>query len=48
MLTKDGSRTLINVIIVDPTRAYLFPRSCATQKFVASDVTQAKGRSYCN
>jgi len=48
MLTKDASCTLINVVITDPTRAYLFPWSYATQRFVASDITQTKERSYCN
>jgi hypothetical protein len=42
VLTKDGICTLTYVVITDPTWADLFPRSCATQGFVASDVTQAK------
>jgi len=45
VLTKNGIHTLANVIIVDPTQAYLFPRSCTTQKFVASNAIQAKERN---
>jgi len=48
VLTKNGICTLIDVVIVNPTRADLLPRSCTIQGFVASDVTQAKERSYCN
>jgi hypothetical protein len=42
VFTKDGIRTLIDVVIVDQTRVDLFLRSCATQGFVAFDLTQAK------
>jgi hypothetical protein len=42
VLTKDGIRTLINIVIANPTQANLLPKSCATQGFVASNVTQAK------
>jgi hypothetical protein len=45
MLTKDDICTLIDVVIIDPTQANLLPKSCCTQGFVASDVTQAKERS---
>jgi hypothetical protein len=48
MLTKDGIRTLVDVVMVNPTQVDLFPRSCATQRFVASNATQAKERNYCN
>ncbi len=46
MLTKDDIHTLINVVIVDPTRTNLFPRSCTIQRFIAFDAVQAKKRSY--
>jgi hypothetical protein len=46
VFTKDNICTLFNVDIVDLTRANLLPQSCATLKFVASDVVQAKERSY--
>jgi hypothetical protein len=46
MLTKDGIRTLANVVIVDSTRVDLFPQSYATQGFVALDAIQAKEKSY--
>jgi hypothetical protein len=42
VFTKDGIHTLINVVIVDQTWVDLFLRSCATQGFVAFDLTQAK------
>jgi hypothetical protein len=40
--------TLIDIVIADPTQTDLLPRSYATQGFVASNVVQAKERSYCN
>jgi len=46
MLTKDSIRTLIKVVIVDPTQVDLHPQSCTTQGFVASNAAQAKKRSY--
>jgi hypothetical protein len=48
VFTKDGIRTLANIVIVNPMQANLFPWSCATQGFDALDVAQAKERSYCN
>jgi len=45
---KHGIHTLVNIVIVDPTRAILFPQSYATQGFIASNVAQAKERSYHN
>jgi hypothetical protein len=49
VLTKDDIRILINIVIVDPTtQMNLFPQSCATQRFVTFDVTQAKKRNYHN
>ncbi len=45
VLTKNGIHTLANVIIVNPTQAYLFPQSCTTQRFVASNVTKSKERN---
>jgi len=48
VFTKYDIRTLANVVIVDPTRADLLSQSCATQRFVTSNATQAKERSYRN
>jgi hypothetical protein len=48
VLTKDGIHTLVNIIIIDPTQAYLLPQSCTTQRFITFNVTQIKERSYCN
>ncbi len=48
MFTKHGIHTLVNVAIVNLTRANWLPRSCATQGFVASDAVQAKEQSYCD
>jgi hypothetical protein len=48
VFSKDGIRTLVEVVIVDPTRADLLPQSCATQGFTTFDVAQAKERSYHN
>ncbi len=46
MFTKGSIRTLVKVVIVDPTQVDLHPQSCTTQGFVASNVAQAKKRSY--
>jgi hypothetical protein len=46
MFTKDGIRTLVDVIIIDPTRVNLLPSSCEAQRFAAFDVAQAKEKSY--
>jgi hypothetical protein len=46
VLTKDGIRTLVNVVIANPTWADLLPWSCATQGFVTSNATQTKKQSY--
>jgi len=40
MFTKDGIRTLIDIVVVDPTWVDLFPGACATQGFAAFDVVQ--------
>jgi len=48
VLTKDGIRTLANVVIVDPTQADLLPQSCAIQGFVTFNAAQAKERNYRN
>jgi hypothetical protein len=42
MLTKNEVCTLVNIVIVNPTCANLLPQFCTTQRFVASDVAQAK------
>jgi len=48
LFTKNNICTLADVVIIDPMRMDLFPRSCATQRFVTFDTTQAKERSYHN
>ncbi len=48
MFTKDDIHTLDDIVIVDPTRAYLFPRSCAIQGFATLDVAQVKEKKYYN
>jgi hypothetical protein len=48
VFTKDGIHTLANIVITNPTRANLFPRSCTTQGFAAWDATQTKERSCYN
>jgi hypothetical protein len=47
MFTKDGIRTLADVVIVNPMQADLLPQFCTTQKFVTFDAIQAKEKSYC-
>jgi hypothetical protein len=42
MFTKDDIHTLVDVVVVDPTRVDLLPRSCATQRFVVFNVAQTK------
>jgi hypothetical protein len=37
---------LTNIVIVDFMRVNLFPQSCTTHKFVASNAAQAKERNY--
>jgi hypothetical protein len=46
MLTKDGIRTLVNIVIANPMHVDLLPQSCTTQGFAAFDVVQVKKRSY--
>jgi hypothetical protein len=48
VLTKDGIRTLANVVIADLTQADLLPWFYTTQGFIAFDVAQAKERGYHN
>jgi hypothetical protein len=48
VLTKYDIHTVVDVVTVDPTRTYLFPRFCASQGFVTSNAAQAKEKSYCN
>jgi hypothetical protein len=47
MLTKDGIRTLANIVIVDLMRMNFFSQSCATQGFVVQCI-QAKKKNYCD
>jgi hypothetical protein len=46
MFSKDGIQTLVAIIIINPTRTNILPRSCETQRFATSDVAQAKERNY--
>jgi hypothetical protein len=48
VLTKDDICTLVDVNIANPTLVDLLPWSCTTQRFVASNVVQAKQWSYCD
>jgi hypothetical protein len=48
VFTKDGIRTLTNVVIVHPMRTNLLLQFCVIQGFIASNAIQAKKRSYCN
>jgi len=48
MFTKDGIRTLTNVIITNQTQADLLPWTCATQGLAASNVIQTKEKNYRN
>jgi len=45
---EDGIRTLLDIVIANPTQADLLPQSCATQGLIALDATQAKERNYRN
>jgi len=47
--TKDGIRTLVNIVIIDSTHANLLPQWCTIQKKIApNSVAQTKQKSYCN
>jgi hypothetical protein len=48
VFTKDGIRTLVDIIIVNPTWTYLLPQFYITQGFVTFDAVQAKEKSYHN
>jgi hypothetical protein len=48
VLTKNDIHTLVDIVITNSMQATLFPQSCATQRFVAFDVAQAKKRNYHN
>ncbi len=48
MFTKDDIRTLVNIVISDPTRMDLLPRSYAIQGFDAFDAAQAKEKNNLN
>jgi hypothetical protein len=48
VLIKDGIHTLVDIVIIDPTRVDLFPQSCITQGFVSLDAVQVKESSYHN
>jgi hypothetical protein len=46
MFTKDGIRTLGNIVIANPMQVDLLPQFCVIQGFITSDATQAKERRY--
>jgi hypothetical protein len=46
--TKNGIRTLVDIVIADPMQLDLLPQSCTIQGFATFDVIQAKERSYHN
>jgi hypothetical protein len=48
VLTKNDIRTLIYVVIVDPTQVDLFFQSYIIQRFVAFAKAQAKKKNYRN
>jgi hypothetical protein len=43
---RNGIFTLVDVVIANPMWAYLLPQSYVIQRFVASNATQAKEKSY--
>ncbi len=48
MLIKGGIRTLANIVVINPKRVDLLPRSCATQGFITLNAAKAKEKNYCN
>jgi hypothetical protein len=48
VLTKNDIHTLVDIVIINPTRADLLLQSCATQGFDTFDVVQTNDRSYHN
>jgi len=42
VFTKDGIRTLTNIVIADPMQVNLFSPSCTTQGFATTNIAQAK------
>jgi hypothetical protein len=46
VLTKNGIRTLVDIVIANLTWVDLLPRSCTTQGFVISNAVQANEASY--
>jgi len=48
VFTKNGIRTLANVVITDPTHADLLSQFCPIQGFATFNATQAKERSHHN
>jgi hypothetical protein len=42
VFTKDGIRTLTNIVIANPMQVNLFSPSCTTQGFVTTNTAQAK------
>ncbi len=48
VLTKDDIRTLVDIVIANPTWMDLFPWSCAIQRFATLNIIQGKERNYRN
>jgi hypothetical protein len=48
VLTKDGIHTLVDIVIANPMFVNLPPQSCIIQRFVTTNVAQAKENSYCD
>jgi hypothetical protein len=46
VFTKDGIRTIVGVVIANPTQADLLHQFYTTRRFVPFEVIQAKERSY--
>ncbi len=46
MFTKDDICTLVDIVIIDPTRMDFLPQSCTTQGFATFDVVQIKKWNY--
>jgi len=46
IFTKDGVRTLVNLITIKPTQVNILVRSYSTEGFIASKAIHTKERSY--
>jgi hypothetical protein len=48
VLTSDGFRTLVDIVIIDPIHVDLVSQVISYQKVAATITTQGKIVSYCN